>query len=426
MTATTPGRGAVDLDLHDPDTHARRLDEWATLRTQCPVAYNAHHGGYWMVSKYDDIVKVSRDRKTFSSRYSDEEIDGVEYIGILGIPSPPRVLGIGVHEVVEDLHVPLRRAMNPYFSVSVAESLRPAIRRYAGWFLDEQIGSGRIDAVRELAGPVAALLTMQVVGLPATQWHYYVEVFQNSRTYSVDSPEAAALAEVVTGMAETLIEELERRRAAPRDDLLTTFVQFRTPDGKALADAELLGQVWFVVSGGLDTTTSVIAHCLDYLARHPDQRRALIENPDLMPKATEEFLRVFPANESLTRTVTRDVEFAGQQFRRGDHLVLSWLSANRDESVFDDPDRVRLDRTPNPHLAFGTGPHRCIGMHVARMVFQVVVSEVLRRIPDYNLDEGGMLLAPPLPVLNSVTSLPLRFTAGTREHPEGPPPWLSE
>ncbi|HYB81776.1 MAG TPA: cytochrome P450 [Mycobacterium sp.] len=420
MTATTPERATADLDLYDPDVSARRLEEWATLRAQCPVAYNPQHGGYWMLSRYDDIVKVSRDPKTFSSRYTDGPVDGIEYIGILGIPPPPRALGIGVHEVAEELHVPLRRAMNPYFSQSVAESLRPTIARYVGWFLDERIESGRIDAVRELAGPVAALLTMEIVGLPLSEWRYYVEVFQNSRTYSVDSPEAAALAELMTGMATTLIEQLESRRTEPQNDLLTGFVQFRKPDGQALTEAELLGQVWFVITGGLDTTTSVIANSLEYLAHHPEQRRSLIENPELMPKATEEFLRVFPVNETLTRTVTRDVELAGQQLHRGDHLLVSWLSANRDASVFEDPDLVILDRTPNPHLAFGTGPHRCIGMHVARMVFQVVLSEVLRRIPDYTVESIAM--APPLPVLNSVTSLVLRFPPGRREQPKTPPP----
>lgn len=422
MTATTPERATADIDFNDPETHARRVDEWARLRAQCPVAHNPQHGGYWMLSRYDDIVKVARNRKTFSSRYSDEPIDGIEYIGILGIPPPPRVLGIGVHEVAEDLHVPLRRAMNPYFSPSVAESLRPTIEDYVDWFLDERIESGRIDAVRELTGPVAALLTMEVAGLPASQWRYYVEVFQNSRTYSIDSPEAAALAETMSGMANTLIEQLESRRNTPQEDLLTAFVQFRKPDGQALTDAELLGQVWFVISGGLDTTTSVVALALEYLADHPEQRRMLIENPELMPNATEEFLRVFPVNESLTRTVTSDVEFSGQQFHRGDHLLVSWLSANRDASVFEDPDQVVLDRTPNPHLAFGTGPHRCIGMHVARMVFQVVVGEVLRRMPDYTVDEAGIQMAPPVPILNGVTGLPLRFPPGARERPRTPPP----
>lgn len=420
MTATNPDPATVDLDLYDPDVNARRVEEWAELRQRCPVAHNPQHGGYWMVSRYSDIVKVARDPRTFSSRYTDEPLDGVDYIGILGIPPPPRVLGIGMHEVPPELHVPLRRAMNPYFSTSVAESMRPTIQRYVNWFLDERIESGHIDAVRDIASPVAALMTMDVVGLPRAQWRYYVEVFQNSRTYSVDSPEAAALAEVMTGMATTLIEELESRRREPQDDLLTGFVQFRKPDGEPLTDAELLGQAWFIISGGLDTTTSVIANSLEYLSHHPDQRRTLIENPELMPVATEEFLRFFPVNESLTRTVTRDVELGGQQLRRGDHLLVSWLSANRDATAFENADEVVLDRTPNPHLAFGTGPYRCIGMHVARMVFQVVVGEVLRRIPDYTVEDVTM--APPMPVLNSISSMALAFPPGIREQPTSTPP----
>ena len=134
----------------------------------------------------------------------------------------------------------------------------------------------------------------------------------------------------------------------------------------------------------------------------------------LLDVATEEFLRFFSVNETLTRTVTRDVELGGQRLSRGDHLMLSWLSANRDASTFDRPDEIVLDRTPNPHLALGVGPHRCIGMHMARTMFRVLMRAVLTRIPDYEIDRGATELYQGNPELNGVIRMPATFTPGPR------------
>lgn len=414
MSVPVPEEATRDIDLHDPQVHARRLDEWSALRAQCPVAYNPRHGGYWMVARHEDITRVTRDRDTFSSFYSEEPVDGIDYIGILGIPTIRRPLGIGMHEVEDSLHIPLRRAINPYFSPTVAASMRPAIERYADWFLDQHIESGSIDAFGDLGAPVSALVTMDVVGLPRSQAPYYAKVFR-SGDYDPRSPELAAIQKMFGEMAATLLAELQARRENPRGDLLTAFAQFRKPDGEPFTDTELLGQVWFVISGGLETTTSFTSLALNYLAQHPEARCQLTERPELLATATEELLRVFPVNESLTRTVTRDTELGGQRLRRGDHVVISWLSANHDDAVFDKPHEVLLDRAPNPHLAFGTGVHSCIGRHVARETFKGILSVVLRRIPGYVIGDAGIgLLERKSPLQLNVVSLPLRFTPAER------------
>ena len=159
--------------------------------------------------------------------------------------------------------------------------------------------------------------------------------------------------------------------------------------------------LWNLVGGGLDTTTSLTALALHHLDAHPDLRSRLAGDPGLLDQATEEFLRYFSVNETLTRTVTRDTELGGQRLCRGDHLMLSWLSANRDEAVFERAGEVVLDRAPNPHLAFGVGPHRCIGLHMARTMFKVLVGEVLARIPDYAVDRDA---TPSTPATRSSTA----------------------
>jgi cytochrome P450 len=218
-------------------------------------------------------------------------------------------------------------------------------------------------------------------------------------------------------MLEELREEGIARRTAPRDDLLTALVEVELDDGRRLTDDEVTAALWNLVGGGLDTTTSLTSLSLFHLDQHPEDRRRLIDEPSLLDTACEEFLRYFSVNETLTRTVTRDVELGGQQLHRGDHLMLSWLSANRDERAFDRPDEVIVDRDPNRHLAFGVGLHRCIGLHMARTMFKVLLRHVLTRIPDYRVDREATRFYEGNPELNGVVRMPATFTPGAVQGP---------
>ncbi|HET6951516.1 MAG TPA: cytochrome P450 [Acidimicrobiales bacterium] len=415
-------RLTVDFDHHDPNFHERRLDEWASLRS-CPVAFNPNHGGFWVVSGYDEVQAVARgDGTVFSRRYEHEPVDGVDYVGIMGLPKMAEihVLGSGLAEVSEELHHPLRRALTPFVSVAATQALQPDAERYATWFLDEMIESGRGDLVKDLTAPVAGLITMDLVGLPRADWRYYVDVFTiaHESAHDFDKPEVVErFFAAFTAMGQLLTEQLEDRRQNPRDDLLTTLVEFEREDGQRLDDMDLLGQLWFLIGGGLDTTSSTTALALEHLARHPELRQRLLDDPDLVPTAAEEYLRYFAVNETNSRTVREDTVLGGQQLRRGDHLLVSWFSANRDDTVFPDADQVRFDRKPNPHLTFGTGPGKCLGMHIARMELDVMLRAVLDRIPDFEVGDGGVRLAPPNPILTVALSLPVRFTPGSRSGP---------
>jgi cytochrome P450 len=192
-------------------------------------------------------------------------------------------------------------------------------------------------------------------------------------------------------------------------------------DGRLLSDAELQGVLWNLIGGGLDTTTSLTALSLHHLDTHPDLRARLIAEPALAGLATEEFLRYFSVNETLTRTVAQDVDLGGQRLCRGEHLMLSWLSANRDEAVFDRADEVVIDREVNPHVAFGVGPHRCIGMHLARTMFKVLLGAVLARLPDYRVDREATRFYAGNPELNGVVTMPATFTPGPRVGPSERP-----
>jgi cytochrome P450 len=267
---------------------------------------------------------------------------------------------------------------------------------------------------------------MVLVGLPPDNWQHYAEMFHGTIAYRPGSDEHRRSVANLPAMVGELQGLIADRRQKGNGDLITELIEAEVDDDtpgerRHLTDDELVAVLWNVIGGGLDTTTSLTSLALHHLDEHPDLRQRLIDEPDLIGPATEEFLRFFSVNETLTRTVTRDVELGGQQLGPGDHLMISWLSANRDPAVFACPDDVVLDREANPHLAFGVGPHRCIGSHMARTLFQVLLREVLTRIPDYAVDRGATRFYQGNPELNGVVRMPARFTPGARTGPDQPP-----
>jgi len=214
-------------------------------------------------------------------------------------------------------------------------------------------------------------------------------------------------------MMQDVLDFAAKRRADARDDLTSFLIQFEF-DGQRLTDEQLLNILWNLIAGGVDTTTSQTALTLLHLGTHPELRQQLIDHPELYRTATDEFLRYFSVNQTLSRTVTRDVELNGQRLRKNDRVVISWLSANHDEQEFDRPDEIILDRTPNRHLAFGLGPHRCIGSHLARLMSEVMVKAALDRIPDYRVDLDGVYQYLGSPSMTGLGKLPVTFTPGTK------------
>ena len=404
-------RPTVEFDHTTEEFHRQRHARWAELR-RCPVSFNPAFGGFWVVSGYDAVATVARDGTTFSSRHERHADDGIDYLGVAGIPRSKATPTLGIGEAYGPVHAALRRTINPFLTPHAVGRLEPMMRQVATWFVDQRIESGEIDLVTDLASPVPAVLTMRLVGLRLDSWRHYAELFHGAVAYRPGNPEYAHAIAHLPSMIAELQDEAASRRHDPGDDLLTALVDLRLDDGSALSDDEIGNVVWNLVGGGLDTTTSLTSLALHHLDQHRDLRRRLIADPTLLATATEEFLRYFSVSELLTRTVTRDIELGSQQLRRGDHLMISWLSANRDDGVFDRPDEVILDRAPNPHLALGLGPHRCIGMHMARTMFQVLLHEVLTRIPDYEVDREATLFYEANPQLNGVVRMPARFAPG--------------
>jgi cytochrome P450 len=400
----------VDVDHHSEDYHRNESSINADLRARCPVAWNAAYGGFWFVTGYDAVAQVARDGETFAHRYEPDAADGVNYQGEMGVPRPEGQPPLGIGEVDGRYHRALRRALTPFFSTGAVEKMRPFMEQSVGWFIDRRIADGHMDLVGDYASPVPAILTMRLMGLPYDDWQHYADLFHSVMASAGGDAYKRAIARV-PAMLEGLLQFIAARRADPGDDLTSFLIAFDV-DGTHLTDTQLLDILWNLIGGGVDTTTSLTALSLLHLGTHPELRSELIENPQLYRTAAEEFLRFFSVNKQLSRTVTRDTVLGGQPLRRNDRLLVSWISANHDDAEFDCPGQVRLDRSPNRHVAFGLGAHRCIGAPLARVMFEVMVSAVLDRLPDYRIDLDGVTRYTGNPTMDGLGALPVTFTPG--------------
>jgi cytochrome P450 len=400
----------VDFDHHSDDYHRNELGINADLRRRCPVAWNENYGGFWFVSDYASVAEVARDGETFAHKYEPDAADGVSYQGEMGVPRPEGQPPLGVGEVDGPYHLALRRALTPFFSTGAVEKMRPFMEQSVHWFLDQRIADGQMDLVLDYASPVPAVLTMRLMGLPYDNWQRYANLFHSVMAAAGGTEYNKAIAQV-PAMLDGLLEFIAARRADPRDDLTSFLVQFDI-DGKRLDDSQLLDILWNLIGGGVDTTTSLTALSLLHLGTDPDLRGQLIDRPELYRPAAEEFLRYFSVNKQLSRTVSRDTVLAGQRLRRNDRVLISWIGANHDEQEFECPGAVMFDRSPNRHVAFGLGPHRCIGAPLARVMFEVMVKAVLERMPDYEIDLDGVRRYAGNPTMDGVGRLPVTFTAG--------------
>ncbi|WP_328354911.1 cytochrome P450 [Mycobacterium sp. NBC_00419] len=375
------------------------------LRSQCPVAWTEAHGGYWVVSRYEDVKDVARDDETFSS---DNDTLG-ERSGYKGTAIPSAPMQLIPLEVDGPRFNQYRQLLNPLFSPRAADKWRPFIQQMADALIDQFCETGECDIVKDVASPVPAMLTMKLLGLPLADWEHVATPFHEISWAVPGSDMYQRAIEGIFAVLGQLSEELVKRRNAPEDDLLTFLVE-STIDDKPLSEEEILKICFLMLIGGVDTTTGLLSHTYAWLSGHPSEARRLIAEPDLLKTATEEFLRWASPAPALARTVTTETVLGGQRLCPGDRLLLSWSSANQDESVFGNPDEVDLERWPNRHQAFGLGAHRCLGSNLGRVQFQEVLMATLRRLPDLTVNLTAAQRYPSLGQVNGYSTLPATFT----------------
>jgi cytochrome P450 len=401
VTATDDAE-VVHFDHHSSAFAADPWPELADLRHRCPVARSDRYDGFWVVTRYDDIRRVALDDEAFSSAET------------ILIPPKKNAQQKSIPiEMDPPEFLEYRRLLHPMFSPAATDRLEPVIEYFVHRCIDEFVEHGEVDFVHDFANPLPAMVTLHKLGMPVEDWRRFSEPMHKTVFLRQDNPQRAGVLEELAWIAGTIRETIADRRAVPRDDMITYLVHGRV-GGEPVTDHAAQEMVMLTLQGGLDTTGSAISSALIHLDRDRDARQRLIDEPDLLSSAVEEFLRYESPQFALARTATRDVVIGDRQIRAGDRVLLVWASGNRDEEIFDRADEVVLDRFPNRHMAFGLGAHRCLGSNFARRQILVALRAVLRRLPDYTIDHDRLVKAETIGVTYGTFALPARFAPGRR------------
>jgi cytochrome P450 len=402
----------IDFD-HESEGHALNWPtEFREMREQCPVAWTEKHGGYWVATRYKTIVEMAQDDSTFSS-FKTFDQDAGEVTGGITIPGTPIPRGMPVESDRPEWDAS-RAFINRKFAPKAAEARRENVRRYATALLNRVIETGEMDLVNDFTGPVPAITTMELMGLPLDEWRQFADPLHEMVFTPKESPEYPHVIESVQWVFQRCMEEFAKRKQEPqRDDLLSYFAHEKFGD-RYLTAEEVLSYCNNIITGGVDTTTALTSHALSYLHDNPEEKQRLIEDPKLLPIAREEFVRYFTPIHGLARNVKKDVEVSGARMESGDRVYLAWAAANRDPEIFDTPEEVNMARFPNRHIAFGAGMHRCIGSFMARVMFEEMMKQVLTRIPDYKIDLSKAERYTSIGTINGWVNMPITFTPGPK------------
>ncbi|MFN0090761.1 MAG: cytochrome P450 [Acidimicrobiales bacterium] len=367
---------ASDFD-HLSDAWAAHSPEiLAELRERCPVAHTERFHGAYLVTRYADIADVAHDTATFSSRVTavnDNHPDNIK------LELPPITLD-------PPEHAPLRRALLPAFNPREVAALEPFVVETVNRLLDDLDGRTEVDGALDYAQLVPVEVMARLFGVSpemGPQFRRWVDGMLKEGQIDLDIARKANR-EIQAYFADQLVA----RRREPADDLVTMVLeaQVQLEDGstRPFTERERIGALFVLMLGGIDTTWSSLGASLYHLGTHPEDLATLVERPELIPSAVEEFLR-FYSPVTIARLITEDAEVAGCPVKAGERVLLAYPSANRDPEVFDRPDEVVLDRAHNRHLSFGVGVHRCLGSNLARMELAVSLGAWVARFPRFEL-----------------------------------------
>jgi len=366
---------ADHFDHHHPAFGQDPYPVYELMQSRCPITYSDNYGGFWIVTGYDEARYVWQHAELFATQPSVSVPHG------LGNKRPMLPL-----EVDPPLHTKHRRLLAPVFAPNRIAELEPKIREVCDELIDGFIDRGGCELIGELAQPLPTRIFVDMLGIPAGEavafrnWNHAILHGQH------DDPTGDARARAGVKARTRLSEILSECKRDRRDDLLSVLLDSEI-GGERLDDEEILDHAFLLFLAGLDTVQGAIGFQYAFLSQHPDYRDRLVRDPAIIPRAVEELLRWEGLNIS-GRNATQDTELAGRTIAKGDPVVLVNRSAGRDPRVWDEPNTVDFDRSPKGTLAFGAGPHRCVGSHLARLEMKVVHEHMHRRIPDYRLKPG--------------------------------------
>ncbi len=379
---------------------------WADrLREESPVYFNTFAQGYWIFTREDAVRDIYKTPELFCSDSFTPWDPEPLYRFVPTQINPPE-------------HIKYRRILNPWFSPRAMDDAEPIIRSLCRALVESTAPKGRCNLVKEFALRYPTEAFLGVIGVDTRHADMFVGWVEDFFAgLGGDAEALGPMAAALNSIREYWVAALDERRDEPEPragDLASYLLHARYDDERKLQDTEILDMLTVLVLAGLDTTRAELGYLFRHLATHPADRQALIDNPELIPSAVEEVLRYYTIIFGDGRKVTRDAEFYGVQLKQGDMVYGLVSGANRDPRAYEDADQFKLDRKRNNHMGFASGPHRCLGQHLARREMQIAVEEWLRVIPDFEIDGdagdlverggGSMMTLLDLPLVWNVTA----------------------
>ena len=367
----------TDWDHADPAYNQNAPQIWDQLRGTCPVAHTDRYGGAWLPVTHADVSAVARDTDHFSSE------------GAVLSNKPPRDQWVsmapigGAPPITSDppFHADARRLLLPAFSPQVVAEWEPEIRRLCNELIDNMGDIETVDAAVQYAQNIPVYVIARMLGLPLEDSDYFREtvhmVLEEIGAEFGERQGAFEKLDAYLGMH--VRDHIEN----PKDDLIGFLLNAKIYD-QPLSPEHVVGTIILLMVAGIDTTWSSIGSSIWHLAQHPSDLERMVNEPELLPTAIEELLRMY-APVTMARIVSQDAEIGGCPVKAGDSVLLPFPAANRDPEVFPDADKVIIDREENRHVAFGLGIHRCLGSNLARLELRVAVEVFIQRFPKFEL-----------------------------------------
>ncbi|MGA0217540.1 MAG: cytochrome P450 [Ilumatobacteraceae bacterium] len=379
MTAVDPvSDWANDFEIFDPDFVKDPYSVWSDLREQgCPFARTERRDVTFMPTTYEGVRSIAADTDTWSS-FS---------ITVTPVPQSYDANGDRIRSIIatdEPDHTPERRLMLPFFSPKAVEKYREHTQELCRRLIREFIEDGSADIAEQYARQIPPRIIAAILGIEPEMADEFTTWVQGALELGLQDDEIRE--HYASIIRKFFVEEIADRQENPGDDLIS-FLLAAELDGKPVPMPVIRGNVGLMLIAGIDTTWSSIGSALLHLATHPEDRQRLVDEPELIPTAIEEFLRAY-SPVTMARVATRDTMLGDREVKAGERVMLTFPAANRDPAMFENPEEVIIDREHNRHIAFGSGIHRCAGSNLARMEMQVAIEEFLKMIPEFEIADA--------------------------------------
>jgi cholest-4-en-3-one 26-monooxygenase len=394
-------------DLYDAATYANSMphETFTALRREKPVVWQTEPNGpgYWALMKYEDIVQVSSDNTLFSSERGGTNLEDLDEDAMALIRTilinmdPPK-------------HTKYRKLVATGFTPKMTRQMEPHVRDITKRIVDSVIAKGSCDFVTDIAAQLPLAVIAEMIGVPQED---HAKVFDwSNRLIGFDDPEYHTSPEDgrVAAMEMFMYANAmaQDRKANPRDDLVSVLMGAEV-DGESMSEADFDGFFILLAVAGNETTRNLISGGMLALIEHPEQRQRLIDDPNLIDTAVEEFLRWVSPLIYFRRTLQQAAVVGGVNMQAGQKVAMYYPSGNRDEAIFENGQTFDVGRSPNPHMAFGGGgPHFCLGASLARLEIRCMFEEILTRLPDMQLDGPVQRLQSNF--INGIKHMPVKFT----------------